>query len=191
MISDAFGKNINAEVPEGVFSKSCEIERFLLNYLEDLTLKNKVNHIYFVGHSLGGSISTALLVMHKSLLNKFRLIPATAITVGAPLIFSKLPEDFGNVIYNDSIDEISTNLNNVYVDNNIKDKEDNEKDVNITPIYNKEFIRDIHDNIHNIVYQLDIMPRLLGQHEMPQYIKEKDALSYFDKWAKEEGNISL
>lgn len=53
MISNAFGKNVNAEVPEGVFSKSCEIEIFLLNYLEELTAENKVNHIYFVGHSLG------------------------------------------------------------------------------------------------------------------------------------------
>lgn len=123
--------------------------------------------------------------MHKALLNKFRLIPATAITVGAPLIFSNLPKHFYSFIHNDSIGEIDKNLNSDVVNN------DNEKDIKLTPICNKELIKDIHDNIHNIVYQLDIMPRLLGQHEMPQYIKDKDTLSYFDKWAKEEGLIIL
>lgn len=137
------------EFPIGVFVKAKYIFNRLISYLgnEDnnldtsssrscnisttLSHRKNIRRVYFVGHSLGGSLATVLHIMFSvTQRHSFSNIPSEAYSIGAPLLFYATPGVMATC---------PSGL--------------------------------VAKTTHNLVSQLDPVPRLLGSHPLPTYVK--------------------
>lgn len=139
------------DIPSGVVARCREITPRLLEHLAVLKMqKNDVKKIVFTGHSLGGSISIGLYLswhLNKSVIDgrsKYGdQIETSVISIGAPLVISNPPEG--------------------YRANHFSTSQDDKESFSVS-----EHAR----NVHNIVMGLDIVPRILGNHFLPDYMSE-------------------
>lgn len=134
-------------IPVGVVRKCESIIPNLLEHLDVLAIrKNKVKRICFAGHSLGGAVAIALYLSWN--LNKTGSasgcdeVETAAITFGSPLVISRPPDGFCT----------SSSSSSYRGQGSIGCQ--------------------LARNVHNVVYQLDIIPRLLGPHPLPTNILE-------------------
>ena len=144
------------DIPIGIVTRCSSIIPNLLEHLEILTLrKNKIERIIFTGHSLGGAVATALYLTWN-LVELFKLYPnvkTSAISIGAPLLISNPPKGFSTTKEED--DNIDINLNLIGVQ--------------------------LSKNVHNIVTQMDLVPRILGKHPLPDFISEMNLGNFFNR----------
>jgi Lipase (class 3) len=137
-------------IPVGVVRKCESIIPNLMEHLDVLAIrKNKVKRIYFAGHSLGGAVSVALYLSWN--LNKIGSksgrtdVETAAITFGSPLVISNPPDGF-------CIPSSSSSSSSSRVKGSVGSE--------------------LAKNVHNVVYQLDIVPRFLGPHPLPTNLLE-------------------
>jgi Lipase (class 3) len=137
-------------IPVGLVRKCESILPNLMEHLDVLAIrKNKVKRIYFAGHSLGGAVAIALYLSWN--LNNIgsksgRIgVKTAAITFGSPLVISNPPDGFCTL----SAPSSSTSS-----------REKGSVGFELAK------------NVHNVVYQLDIVPRFLGPHPLPTNILE-------------------
>jgi Lipase (class 3) len=137
-------------IPIGVVRKCESIIPNLLEHLDVLAIrKNKVKRIYFAGHSLGGAVAIALYLSWN--LNKIGSrsgrvgVETAAITFGSPLVISNPPDGFCTPSLSSS------------------SSSSREK---------SSLGSELAKNVHNVVYQLDIIPRFLGPHPLPTNVLE-------------------
>jgi hypothetical protein len=110
-------------VPTSVLLQANEMTENIQNLLVSDQKYKKIEKIYITGHSLGGSIATAV---YFNLIYKLKLtLPMKVFTFGAPFLVSCTT--------------------------------------------NKEVIN-LEKNVYNIIYQMDIIPRLMGADRMPDYL---------------------
>ena len=149
------------DIPIGIVTRCSGITPNLLEHLEILTLrKNKIKRIVFTGHSLGGAVATALY-LSWNLVELFKLYPnvkTSAISIGAPLLISNPPKGFYATA------------------TTIEEEDDTDVDINLNLIGVQ-----LSRNVHNIVTQLDLVPRILGKHPLPDFISEMNLGNFFNR----------
>ena len=142
------------DIPTGIVTRCSGIIPNLLEHLEILALrKNKIKRIVFTGHSLGGAVATALYLTWN-LVELFKLYPnvkTSAISIGAPLLISNPPKGF---------------YTTALVEDNV--------DVHLIGVQ-------LSKNVHNIVTQMDLVPRILGKHPLPDFISEMNLGIFFNR----------
>ena len=141
------------DLPIGVVEKCESIIPSLYDHLNELHLKKiPVKRICFTGHSLGGAVAIGLYLhwnTHPIFKDKFGYVTKSEVyTLGAPLVLNN-PTTGGFERY-ETTDESTTSSMNTR----------------------------LADSVHNIVFQLDIVPRLLGKHKLPLYITENTLGNY-------------
>ena len=141
------------QFPVGVYTKAKEIFSQLLIHLDTFqsqmqlseanTKIRKITRICFTGHSLGGSIAIALHVMYNSYLAKKK-----ELYLGTANIDQDVPSETYTIgaalIFHATLPEVMSTC----------------------PAY--QYAK----NVHNIIFQLDPVPRILGAHQLPPYIKD-------------------
>lgn len=135
------------DIPVGVVRKCKRIIPNLLEHLDVLAIrKNKVKRICFAGHSLGGAVAIALYLSWNldSTYSGRTGAKTAAITFGSPLVISNPPKGFCASLSSSSSSQEKSSIGH-----------------------------ELAKNVHNIVYQLDIVPRFLGPQPLPTNILEE------------------
>jgi hypothetical protein len=137
-----------------------------------------VRRVCFAGHSLGGAIATALHLTFSGQ-SAHNHIPASTYTIGSPLLLS-LPRS------NSSSDSLGSTLSSKSM-RDLKGQSEAEMSAAGTPNllgnpneadYVPPSLRPISQSIHNVIYQLDVVPRLLGPFPLPSYIQQSSLGAY-------------
>ena len=121
-----------------------------------------INRIGFVGHSLGGAVATSLYThyMMSPKIDDSLKLPAFVITIGAPLTFHR----------NVPFETPSNNMLRRYLPAKMNEllamrtSKLSSRDASTQELM-------LH-NVHNIVHNLDIVPRIVGRHKLPSYLQE-------------------
>ena len=151
------------DIPFGVVARCKKITPKLLDHLVILQIqKADVKKMIFIGHSLGGSVALGLYLswhVDKEVARGGKVyndrLETSVISIGAPLLISNPKSEF--------------RVGNPPSKNEIPD--------------NKKFsgVTGHARNVHNIVMGMDIVPRILGEHPLPNCISEAtEAMGFGD-----------